>query len=398
MIENPPKKNHFKWLLPILILLLAGLGSVAITKMRKPPEKHAQMNRGILVETIPIVRQNQRAIVHATGTVEPRQSISLVAEVTGTLTWVSARFVEGGFFQKGEKLLEIDPRDYQLAVQRAQADLARAQIALQTEKEQSGIARREWDRLDLPDKGTPSPLVLRQPQLEGEKANLAAAQAGLEQARLNLQRTVVRAPFSGRLKNKKVDRGEYVRVGTPLAELAGTDEAEIIVPLPLEDLRWLKIPAAGSDRKGSRCSVSALIGNTRYNWQGTINRAFGEIDNASRMAKIAITVDDPYRLSQKNGSTTIPLTNGMFVEISIEGTILDQVFTIPRSALREGDVVWLANDKDQLEIRPVHVLRRQQQSLLIDQGLQGGERLILTNISGVAPEMLLRPQSREISK
>lgn len=395
MNEVTPKRNHFKWLLPILILFLAGLAAVAITKARKAPEKHAQIDRGILVETIPVVNQSRHAIVHATGTVEAQQEISLVAEVSGTLTWVSPRFVEGGFFTKGEKLLKIDQRDYRLAVQKAQAELARARTGLQTEKEQSGIAKREWERLDLPDKGAPSPLVLRQPQLESEKANLAAAQASLNLARLNLERTSILAPFSGRLRSKKVDLGEYVRIGNPLAVLAGTDHAEIIVPLPVEDLHWLDIPAAGSGQKGSDCTISASFGDNLYQWQGTITRAFGEIDNNSRMARIAISVEDPYNLMPQQEEKAIPLPNGLFVSIEIKGALLSRVVTIPRNSLRDGNVVWLSDEKNQLEIRPVHVLRREQQYLLIDQGLKGGERLILTNISGTAPGMKLRPQDRE---
>lgn len=387
--------KRLKTVLPILILLLAGLISLAIVKSRTPPEKHPQVNRGILVETMPITSQSQQAIIHATGTVEPQQEISMVAEVSGSLTWVSSRFVAGGFFRKGEKLLEIDPRDYRLAVQRAQAELARARIGLQTEKEQSGIARREWEQLDLPDKGTPSPLVLRQPQLKSEEANLVAAQAALEQARLNLERTSIRAPFNGRLRSKKVDLGEYVRVGTSLAVLAGTDAAEIIVPLPIEDLRWLMIPTAGSGQEGSSSLVSAQFGNQDYQWQGSISRSFGEIDNSNRMARIAIRVEDPYNLLQKKKTRSFPLANGMFVTIEIKGAELGQLVSIPRSTLREGNIVWLMDKNDQLEIRPVHVVLRQQETLLIDQGLETGERLVLTSISGSAPGMKLRLQTRE---
>ncbi len=391
--KSAPKKT-VKWLLPLLILLVAGLGSLAIIKSRKAPEKRPTTNPGVMVETLEVVRRSQPAVVFATGLVEPWQEISLVAEVSGKLTWISPRFVNGGFFKKGEKLLEIDPRDYRLAVEKSKAELARAKTNLQMEQEQAAIARQEWENLELKDKGTPGPLVLRQPQLASEHANLAAAQAGLDQALLNLERTSIRAPFNGRLHNKQVDLGEYVRVGTPLAMLAGTDRAEIITPLPIEDLQWLKIPLAGSDQTGSPCTISTQVGSRRYQWQGSVIRAHGEIDKTTRMAKIVIGSKDPYNLLRHDKKTDLPLTNGLFVELEMTGSQLEQVVAIPRNALREGDVVWLMNDKNLLEIRPVHVLRRQQQTLLIDQGLQGGEQLILTSISGAAPGMKLRRQSR----
>ncbi len=389
------KNRHLKWILPLLILLIAVLGARATVQSRKAPVKKPLVNLGLLVETIQVVRQSTNAVVAATGTVEPLQEISLVAEVNGKLTWVAPGFADGGFFRKGEKLLEIDPRDYRLAIQKAEAELARARTALQTEEELSGIALREWQQLELPGKGTAGALVLRQPQLDSANATLAAAEATLELARLNLDRTHIIAPFNGRLRNKNVDLGEYVRTGSPLASLAGTDQAEIIVPLPLADLNWLEIPSAGSDKRGSNCIVSTQIGAQLYRWQGRISRSFGEIDRASRMAKIAIRVEDPYRFNEQEAAHAMPLANGLFVDIEIEGARLDQVVSIPRSALRDGDVVWLADENDQLEIRPVRVLRRQKQQLLLDQGLQGGERLILTNISGSASGLKLRPQAKE---
>jgi RND family efflux transporter MFP subunit len=394
-MEKTKRQYHvLKWLLPLLILLLAAVASVMVAKSRRPPAKEVHENPGILVETLTLEATPQRAMIRATGTVRPQQQISLVAEVTGTLTWVSPAFVDGGFFRRGEKLLEIDPRDYQLAVQRARADLARAQAALQTEEEQAALAGREWQRLDLADKGQPSPLVLRQPQLESARAALIAARAGLEQAQLNLERTQILAPFNGRVHDKKVDGGEYVRAGNGLAGFAGTDRAEILVPLPVEDLGWLDIPRAGNGKTGAAVSVSAQSGSGTSTWQGQVIRALGEVDPTSRMTTIVVAVDDPYNLAAADTGRS-DLLNGLFVQLEIAGHELGEVIEIPRAALREGNVVWLATADDQLEIRPVKVLRRRQQSLLIGSGLAAGERLVLTSISAPAPGLKLRPQAEE---
>ncbi|WP_020677420.1 efflux RND transporter periplasmic adaptor subunit [Geopsychrobacter electrodiphilus] len=398
MSENTPKRNHLKWILPILILILALLATRALLKSRRAPEKLVQTDRGLLVKTMPVVLGPQQARVIATGTVKAQYEITLSAEINGRLTWVSQRFVEGGFFGKGDKILEIDSRDYQLALQRAEAELAQAKAALLTEEEQAGIARREWARLDLADKGEPGALVLRQPQLLSAKAAFAAAEAGIQQAQLNLQRTQIRAPFNGRLRSKTVDRGEYIRSGNPLAVLASSNRAEIIVPLPVSDLQWLTIPAAGSKQQGSSCTISLTIDGQRHQWQGNILRSFGEVDQTTRMAKIAIGVDDPYRIKHQHAKEKLPLENGLFVEVAIAGTELGQLASIPRNALREGDLVWLADAKNQLEIRPVHVYRRQQETLLIDRGLTGNERLILTSISGAATGMKLRLANGEKSQ
>ena len=394
MEKTKRQKHYLKWLLPLLILLFAALAAVMVAKSRRPPAKEVRDNPGILVETLTLEARSQRARVHATGTVRAQQQISLVAEVTGTLVWVSPRFAGGGFFRQGEKLLEIDPRDYALAVERAQADLARAQASLQTEEEQAALAKREWQQLQLPDKGQPSPLVLRQPQLQSAQATLVAARAGLKQAQLNLERTQIRAPFNGRLHDKKGDLGEYVRSGSVLARFAGTDRAEILVPLPVEDLEWLVIPRAGSRASGSAVTVSAQLGDKNKSWQGQIVRSLGEVDPVSRMATMVVTVDDPYHLKASEAKDSA-LLSGLFVQLEIQGKELGSVIEIPRAALRQGDVVWLAAANDQLEIRPVKILRRQQQSLLIESGLAPGERLVLTNISAAAPGLKLRPRSQE---
>ncbi|MCF6178898.1 MAG: efflux RND transporter periplasmic adaptor subunit [Geopsychrobacter sp.] len=395
MSNKTAKRNHLTWILPVLILILALLATRAVIKSRKAPEKREQINLGLLVETIPVVLSQHQARIIANGTVRPEREVTIAAEVNGSLSWVSRRFVEGGFFLKGDKIFEIDPRDYQLALQRSTAEHAKAQASLQTEAEQAEIARREWERIELPDKGEPGALLLRQPQLLSAKAALSAAEANIQQAQLNLERTSIRAPFNGRLRSKNVDLGEYVRSGNPLAVIASTKQAEIIVPLPLTDLQWLAIPRAGSKDKGSRCRLSIQIDGQRYEWQGVISRAFGEIDPNSRMAKIAILVENPYLLGHKPADRSFPLENGLFVHVEISGADLGQLASLPRSALRDGNVVWLADDMNRLEIRPVHVLRRQQETLLIDEGLKGGERLILTNISGVAPGMKLRFKSGE---
>ncbi len=397
MIHQEPKRNHLKWILPILILVLAALASMMMIRSRKMPEKETQINPGVPVTVMTIERGPRHVLIPATGTVDPERQISLVSEVSGKLAWLSPRFVEGGFFRKGEKLLEIDPRDYQLALQRAQAELAKARIGLQTEEEQGAIARREWERIDLQDKGEPGPLVLRQPQLQGEKANLAAAKAAVGQARLNLEKTSIYAPFNGRLSSKKVDLGEFVRSGNPLGLFTSSDRAEILVPLPLEDLRWIDVPPAGSDRTGSVCRIESEIGGQIYSWTGSVRRNFGEIDPTTRMASIVIGVDDPYQLAgaEQGG---LPLAHGLFVQLKIEGRRFEDLVAIPRSALHEGNQVWLAGREDLLEIREVKVLRRQQEEVLLAAGLNAGERLVLTEIAGAAPGMKLRPQPAEAAR
>ena len=295
-------------------------------------------------------------------------------------------------FKKGEVLLKIEASDYQLAVEKARADIAKAEVALRTEQEKARVAMQEWNRIELPDKGTPGPLVTREIQLQQEQANLAATKAKLKQAELNLQRTEIKAPFDGRIRQEQVDLGQYLRAGTGIGTFSGTARAEIHVPLPIDELAWLSIPTANNKTAGSLAMIS-LPGNRTDHWQGKIVRSLGEIDAASRMAKVVVGIDDPYQL--KKSATGPVLQNGQFVNIEIYGKHLNQAISIPRDALRTGQQVWIVGENNRLQQRPVKVLRREQQHFLLESGVEAGDKLILTTLSGAADGLLLRPVLQE---
>lgn len=390
------KKNLLvKIILPLLILAVGIAGARMLTSMQTPPQKQTPPERGLLVDVISVESKAHQVNVHATGTVQPGMEISMVPEVSGKVTWLSPNLVNGGFLRKGEKLLEIDRRDYLLAVNQAQAEMARVRVSLQTEQQQAQLALQEWQLLEMADKGEPNPLVLREPQLQREQANLAAAKASLEQAELNLQRTVLYAPFNCRIRTEQVDPGQYLRAGSAIATLAGTDRVEISVPLPLSELQWLAIPRAGRDYAGSPAILSLQAGKQVYQWRGEIVRSLGEINSNSHMATIVVAVDDPYRLQKDADKKQLDLANGLFVNLVLHGKKLQSIVPIPRDSLRENNSVWIADLEDRLQIRPVHILRRERDLLLIDSGLMGGERLVLTTLDGVADGLQLRPVQQE---
>ncbi|MBE9486296.1 MAG: efflux RND transporter periplasmic adaptor subunit [Chloroflexi bacterium] len=390
--EQKKSRMALKIILPILILLL-GIGAfVGMGKLKKPPQRQTSQQLGILVDVIELQAAPHQVTVHATGTVQTEQEIALVPEVSGKVNWISPRLVGGGLFKKDETLLKIEQSDYLLTVEKARADIARARVALKTEQERARVALQEWQRVALPDNGEPGPLVTREIQLQQEQANLAAAQANLQLASLNLQRTELKAPFNGRIRQEQVDLGQYLRAGTSIGSFAGTDRAEIHIPLPTQELKWLTIPTAGSAQSGSTAYID-LPGNRQTRWQGRIVRSLGEIDPSSRMATVVVVVDDPYQLA---GSSGLPdLATGLFVDIELLGNRLDSIISIPRDALRNNQQVWIADDNNRLRLRPVDILRREQRQLLISKGVSSGERLIMTTLSPAAEGMLLRPVLQE---
>jgi RND family efflux transporter MFP subunit len=272
--------------------------------------------------------------------------------------------------------------------------VAQAEFELAQEESNARVARNEWERLAKDKEEEPNPLVVYEPQLKRARANVASARAAVRQAELDLQRTALKAPFNCRVRSEEIDLGQYVRSGNSAATVAGTETAEIVVPLPLEELYWLSIPRQGSKVKGSPATVKVAAGDQTFIWEGNVVRSLGEVDPRGRMARVVVAVDDPYHLKKSNGDGVPDLEFGMFVEVAIQGDMLTDVFSIPRGALRQDDTVWVVGEEEKLQIRKINVVRRDRETVLIRNDLKEGDRVILTALQGAANGMKLRPREQ----
>ena len=383
------KSKLTKIVLPLLILA-AGFAAMRIMIAgRSEPRKEARENPGALVDVLTVTRCERQVRVHGTGTVQPRQEINITPQVSGRVTEVAPLFVAGGFFKKGDILFRIEDTDYRLAVDKASAAMAKAEYELATTDGQARIARQEWERLKLGNGDKPNPLVLYEPQMKNSQAGLLSARAALQQAKLDLERTVLRAPFNAVVRSESVDLGQYIHSGSPVAVLAGTDQAEVVVPLPLHELSWLQVPSRSVNGRGSAATVHLAAGDESFSWQGQVVRTLGDVDPHGRMARVVVAVDDPYGLKSRADNRP-ELAMGTFVQLILLGTTLQNVAAIPAAAMRDGSTVWIMND-EHLKIRPVQVVRRAQDEVVIGNGLQSGDKVVLTTLAGAAEGMKLRP-------
>ncbi|MCJ7830715.1 MAG: efflux RND transporter periplasmic adaptor subunit, partial [Desulfobacterales bacterium] len=317
-------------------------------------------------------------------------SVEIVPQVSGQIVHLAPEFIAGGFFNQGDLLFEIEPADYQLVVERNKASVAKAEYDLAQVESQARVARLEWKRIRMADKQKPNPLVLFEPQLKNARFALAAARADLRQRQLDLERTKLYAPFNCRVRSETVDPGQYLTAGKAVALVSGTDTAEIVLPVPLHDLQWLRIPRGGSP-DGSPATVSIEVGDRVFEWSGRIVRGLGEVDAKGRRVRLVVSVPDPYGLQQRaRAAAGLDLTEGLFVKVSLAGATLTKVFRVPVGALRDDDTLWVMNPDSLLEIRRIQVLRRERDVVLVRGDLQDGERLIRTRLSGAAPGMKLR--------
>lgn len=368
-----------KIVLPLAVIAAASATAFVTVANRQQPERRPPIIATPQVVVTTLEPSDYTVKVKSRGTVRPRTEGTLIPEVTGRVVELSANIRAGEFFEEGDLLLQIDPRDYEAGVTIARSDLAQARAALAEAQARADQARRDWERLG--EKGEPDDLVLRKPQLSGARAAVASAQARLAQANLDLERTRILAPYAGRVLERNVDIGQFVSPGVVLARIYAVDYVEIRLPLTNRQLEFVSIPEAyrddtlGRRAPGPPVRLTARIGSKTYTWQGRIVRAEGSIDTQSRQVFVIAQVDNPYG---KHPSGRPPLKVGQFVEAEIEGTTLRGVIVIPRSALRAGAEVLVVDRANKLQGRQIEVLWSDERNVIVASGLDAGERLVLT--------------------
>lgn len=365
--------------LPVGIVALLGFGGTQVLGSMKPrAEKAEEAPRGLAIFTEPVVVDNLKLTVASQGEVRPRREIALSAQISGSVSSVSDKFIDGGFVRRGEVLVRIEDADYELARIRAQSQVASAEQRLIREQAESDIARRDWEELG---EGTPSALALREPQLAEARASVDAAKAQLRDAELALERTVIRAPFDGRIRTKAVDIGQFVAPGQSLGIMFGTDIAEISLPLADEELGRLGLNLAFEETReqpGPNVILSADVAGKPRQWQGRITRTAAAINPQTRLISAIATVDDPFG---EGADGDAPLAPGLFVTATIDGDTIENIMRAPRAALRKKNEVYVADPgTSTLKIRYVDVIYSDVNHVYMAGGIEPGELAITSPV------------------
>lgn len=390
-------------LLPHAVLAAGVVIALLLIRLRPEVERREAPVQPPLVRTVTAEPADHRLDVESQGTAAPRTESTLVAQVAGRIVDVAPSFADGGFFRRGEVLVEIDPRDYRLALEEARAAVAQAETGLALAEAEAELAREEWRDLG---RGEPTALAAREPQLAEARAAVQAARAAVERAELQLSRTRVEAPYDGRVRTRQVGVGQYVGPGTPLAAVFATDYAEVRLPVPQAELGFLGIDlgapgdgdggsGGGGDEAGPAVALSGSIGGDPHTWRGRIVRTAGSIDPRTRMLDLFARVDDPFQRRRGRGAdegdgAAPPLPMGLFLEAEIAGRVAPGVFVLPRAALRDGDRVLVVDADDRLRFRDVTVLRTEGERAVISEGLAAGDRVTVSPLATVTDGMKVR--------
>ena len=378
----------------IIIFLSASLSAYWVFNRPRAP-KVAGTYVAPRVTTIPLKVVDHPTTIFAMGNVIPSQSVNLTSRISGMVIEVGDNFIEGGVLKKGEKIVQLDPTDFRLVVLQKQSDLAQAEFNLKLEQGQQAVAKREFQllgggKLSQQEKE----LVLRKPHLKAAANKVLAAKAGLQQAKLNLKRTLTASPFDAIILQRNANIGSWISTfstGTPLVKLVGITSFWIDVSLPMDQLKWLSIPGI-SDKPASAVKVSypSAWGKGVYR-EAVVKRLKAEVEPSGRMAKVIIEVKDP--LSQQTSNKNAPpLVLGTFLRVAITGKVLHDVIPLPASVLHDGRYLWLVDKKNKLIVKEVEVSWSEQELIFVakDQ-IPENVRVISSNLSTPVMGMQVNP-------
>ena len=382
-------------LIPFVILIIGALVAWRAGIPVETPKPEPAAPQVLKTEILELQRTNFPVMLDSQGTVRAHFTTTLTPQVAGTISAVHPNFEDGAFFKKDEILAELDPADFKVAVSSAESGLARAQAALIQEEARAKQARLNWD--DLGYEEEPSDLVLRIPQMKEAKANVDAAQADLEQALRNLERTKIRAPFDGRVQKRAVGLGQAVGGSTPLGEIFATDFAEIRLPLSPRQLPFVTLPSKEGDPEVKVTLRDALDSPDAPSWEARIVRTEGTLDESSRELFAIARIDDPFGVQ----SGKRPLLIGQPVRATIEGTELKNVFVLPRHALRGVNRIYLVDKLHPTIIRTtIEPLWSDEEILVVRDGLEAGQWLSVTRLPYApdgAPVEIVKPAGEAAS-
>ncbi len=379
-------RTQLKLLLTIITLIVGITGSMLLINFKPKAESKPSERKLPNVKVINAKTSSHTFKIKSQGTALPRTTIRLISEVSGKVVSVSDKFDAGKTFQKNDLLLEIDSRDYELALAQARLQVAQADLRLQMEEKEATVSQREWKLLN---QGEPTGLQAREPQLIEAKATLAAAKAAEESAKRNLDRCKIYAPFDGMIANTNVRPGQFVSMAIQLGEIFATDVAEIRLPLSTSDLSFIKLPRHSEPTDPNRSPkviLTSQVGEETQNWTGLIVRSEENVDPINRMVYVVARVDDPYSLNNINGT---PLRRGTFVKATIDGRTAKKISVLPRTALRGKDRVWVAKD-GKLIYRKVKAVYQDQNLAIISEGIESGEQIIVSLLAGVIDGMRIK--------
>jgi len=377
-------------LVPLAIVAVAVVGARFLIAGRKEPPRTEREARPTFVEVLAVEAQARPVTLSAFGTVQAHREVTVQAQVAGRVVEQHEKLLRGGILMKGDVLVRIDPRDYKLAVQQEDATLAKARFDLKVEEGRQVVASREWTLLESSIERNPlsEELALRKPHLEEKKAQVRAAESRLERARIDFERTELRAPFNSVALEESVEVGQLVSSQSIIARLVCIDEFHVEASIALSDLRWVRVPGRGGP-SGSRARIVYDVGGGRKaTREGEVVRLLADVDPTGRRARVLVAVTDPLGVLTQT-HLDAPLLVGEWVKVEIEGPEIEDAVLIPRPAVRADGRIWVRTAAGTLAVRAVESLFKTEEHEFVRNSFEAGDEIITSALEVAIPGMAL---------
>ena len=410
------KGAMFKTARVVIVLVAALVIAVLLVTLKPEAERRVPVEKGRLVEVMPAKAEKINMLIEAYGTV-------IIAQVRGQIIAVDPSFEEGSFIRKGQLLIQIDPRDYELEVEHRQVQILQVQAEVKRLEQEvrnlknrikiarsdTALAKKEVVRIKrLAEKkvvsqsnfdrteqkylasferlqGLKNQLALTGPQKEQLNAQLAMARVMLKEARLALERTKITAPFDGWVLEKTIETGQHVNAGQYLGRIYYAGQLETEVNISVKDLKWF--PAGLRDLVSLETTITFENDGTRYHWKGRVTRVKAQMEEKTRTLPVVVEIDAPVDAAANPNSHL--LRPGVFVTVSIKGREVENAYVLPRHVVHDEDMVYIV-DADRLRIQPVRVLRAYKDKVVISKGLVDGDLIVKTPLPSAMEGMRVR--------
>ncbi len=383
-------------LLPIIVVVISAIVAVWMMQSGPKAKPRAKTRNAVLVDVRAIELGSHTITVSIMGTVKPQREVALKPRVSGEIIKVGKSLIPGGRFNKGEELLAIDPIDYKLVVRQLASEVARVESDMQVELGRQRVAQKEYELLGESVSEVEKMLMLREPQLENNRALLEGTRARLEQAQLDLKRTSVRAPFNAVVMSREVNLGTRVSPSTTLTTLVGSDSYWVEAPIPASQLQWISIGQEDNDSGSPVHIYDSVAWGPNRSRSGQLVGLTAMVEENGRMAKLLAEIPDPLSL-QPTSSEQPKLLLGSYVRVEIAGKLLPKAAAIERDLIHNGEQLWIMDEEGHLDIRTVEITFRGQDQVLVTGGVSHGEKLITTNLPSPVQGMTLRLKEAETS-
>lgn len=378
---------------PVLILFVFIAAVVALQSNKPEPEKNDDTRQVAALTVAQAESKSVQISVETRGEVRAKTDINIVPEVAGRIVFVADNFAEGGVFEKGTVLARIDDTQYKLAVIRAEARVAEAVLNRERQLADARIKEKQWREFDP--KGDPDPLAVNKPQVAEANARLRSAEADLDEAKLNLSRTAIKLPFSGRVSRRDVGLGQFVSIGATLGRAFATDVVEIRLPLTDLQIGELNLDLSNDAGEGSLdvpVSLSASLGGRKQNWDARLVRVQASVDQQTRLFYGIAEVKKPY----DPAPGALPLPVGLFVSATIQSNSALPAIIIPRTALRGENTVYTVTD-DKMYISEVAVFSTSSDEVVLLSGIAPGTQVVTSSVRRPTPGMTVRVVGADVA-